>query len=241
LSSGRNYARYVTAIVVIVIVALGGVFAYLTTTSLQSQASSLKSNQTSLESGLSSLENELSSASAPEISLSSSISSLLGQVSSLQNQLSNANSSEFQQQSQISSLQSQLSTDSFQYTSLQSQISSIQGQVANLTSIAGVQLAAEWWDQVSIGIAANSCNKTAFTDVPYAGYVEVDFLSSTPVPLNASLSWSAYGVSYSPTIVPSTPGIALFIVLPTSSATFSLCDSSASTPVTLVVTLVYHY
>jgi peptidoglycan hydrolase CwlO-like protein len=227
--------------VVIVIVVLGGAFAYVTAASLQSQVSSLKSNQTSLESGLSSLENELSSASTPEISLSSSISSLLGQVSSLQAQLSNANGTELQQQSQISSLQGQLSTAISQYTSFQSQITSLQGQVANLTSIAGVQLAAEWWDQVSVSIAANSCNKTAFSDVPYAGYVEVDLLSSTSVPLSTSLSWSAYGISYSSTVVPSTPGVALFIILPTSSATLSLCDASASVPVTLVMTLVYHY
>jgi hypothetical protein len=29
--------------------------------------------------------------------------------------------------------------------------------------------------------------------------------------------------------------------MPTSSATLSLCDASASAPVTLVVTFVYHY
>lgn len=248
MSSGRSYARYIAVIVVIVVIVLGGAYAYLTTSSLQSQVSSLKSNQTSLLNELSSLQTELSSASTELSSASatqtmqlSSISSLQSQVSSLQTQLSGANAVQLQQLNQISSLESQLSTASSQYSSLQAQVSSLQGNITQLRGIAGLQLQTKWWDQMMVSVKANSCNKTTFTNVPYAGYIEVDFLSTSVAPLTAGLSWSAYSMTYSSTSNVIAPGSMFFIILPTSQTTLSLCDGSPFTPTTVIVTLIYHY
>jgi flagellar capping protein FliD len=171
----------------------------------------------------------------------SSISSLQSQVSSLQTQLSSANAVQLQQLNQISSLESQLSTASSQYSSLQAQASSLQGNITQLREIAGLQLQTKWWDQRMVSVKANSCNRTTFTNVPYAGYIEIDFLSTSAAPLTAGLSWSAYGMTYSPTNTVIAPGSMSFIILPTSLTTLSLCDISTFTPTTVIVTVIYHY
>jgi len=200
-------------VAVIVIVVLGAGYAYSSTSSLQSQLSSQSGSFTTLQS----------------------------QLSSLQSQLLNANAAELQQLNQISSVESQLSTAASQYSSVVGHVDDLQTEVANLTAISDLQASQRIWNQRTISVASDSCNKTAFNFVPYSGYYEVDFVSSSTTALSVSLTWTAYGIDYGSTAVPTIPGITYFAVLPTSLVTLSFCDSNFITPASLVVSLVYHY
>ena len=200
-------------VAVLVIVVLGLTYAYISTSSLQAQLSSESNSFTSLQSQLSSVQSQLLSASAAEL----------------------------QELNQITSVESALSTGAAQYSSLLGAVSALRVSIANLTAIAGLQAEEKIWTQRTISIASNSCNKTTFTVVPYSGYYEVDFISSSSTSLTVSLTWTAYGIDYSSNAVPTVPGITDFVVLPTSLATLSFCNSNFIAPASMVVSLIYHY
>jgi len=213
LSSRRPYFTYIAVIAVIVIVVVGLTYAYVTTSSLQAQLSTE----------------------------SSSFAAIQSQLSSVQSQLLSASAGELQELNQITSVESALSTAASQYSSLLGNVSALRANIANLTAIASLQAEDKIWTQRTISLASDSCNRTTFTVVPYSGYYEVDFVSSSSTSLTVSLTWTAYGVVYSSNAVPTVPGITDFVVLPTSLATLSFCNSNFIAPTSLVVSLVYHY
>jgi prefoldin subunit 5 len=228
----RAVGMTVVIALVTVIIVLAGSLGYLAFH--QSSASS------SSDQKIASLSAEISSEKSTITSLNSTISSLNSDVASLQSQMNSLNST-------ISSLNATKLSLQYQMNSLNSTISSLTSEKANLTTQLtaleqiielGKSLVLEENYTVSQGPGSYSFS---IFNVSYAGYIQIQVLSSTTANTYGIVIWSANGVSYDNSTAIGHSGSAYFPVLPAPRVEIGVGNSNSLTSATETVTITYWY
>ena len=196
---------------VVIIIVLAGSLGYLAF----HQSSAANANDQKIVS----LNAEISSEKSTITSLNSTISSLNSDMASLQSQMNSLNST-------ISSLTSEKANLTAQLTTLE--------QILEL----GKSLVLEENYTVSQGPGSYSFS---IFNVSYAGYIQIQVLSSTTANTYGIVIWSASGVSYDNSTTIGHSGSAYFPVLPTPRVEIGVGNSNSVTSATETVTITYWY
>ena len=207
----RAVGMTVVIALVTVIIVLAGSLGYL---AFHQSSASNSSDQK-----IASLSAEISSEKSTITSLNSTISSLNSDVASLQSQMNSLNST-------ISSLTSEKANLTTQLTALE--------QIIEL----GKSLVLEENYTVSQGPGSYSFS---IFNVSYAGYIQIQVLSSTTANTYGIVIWSANGVSYDNSTAIGHSGSAYFPVLPAPRVEIGVGNSNSLTSATETVTITYWY
>ena len=132
-----------------------------------------------------------------------------------------------------------------------SQISDLQGEVGfdnstidRLTAIVNLTNSTVWVNDESVNQPAGNSSNTYtswFYSVSYAGYVDVDVLSSSNQNTYVELEYSWNGVNYDNTTNVGSGGSALFPVLPANNIAVRVINNNFSSGASETVTITYWY
>lgn len=239
--ASRGVSRVAAYLMVAVIIILASVLAVSyqsqtsTIASLNARTSSDSSTISRLNDNITSLNAKISSLNAKISNLQATLSSVNSQLSTITTELSSANSMNLQLQSKVASLQGQL-------TNASATINALRGQVSDLQGIVQLKDQTIWVNQKVLTVPPNSCNRYAMVgNTSYAGYLGISVLASTTPSVTVGASWSAFGIDYSDSASPGSAGTALFIVLPTNSMTYEVCNYYSFVNAMITVTVTYYF
>ncbi|MCL4447283.1 MAG: hypothetical protein M1556_00015 [Candidatus Thermoplasmatota archaeon] len=217
---------------IVVIIVLAGSLGYV---ALRQSDNSNSNNQKIIA-----LNAEISSEKSTITSLNSTISSLNNDLVSLKSQMNSLNST-------ISSLNATNLKLQYQLNSLNSTITSLTNEKANLTAqLTTLEQIVELGKSIileenyTVSQGPDSYSFSIF-NVSYAGFIQIQVLSSTTANTYGIVIWSANGVSYDSSTTIGHNGSAYFPVLPTSSAEIGVGNSNTLTSATETVTIIYWY